>query len=168
MTCRTACRTPVEVIARNEATIYSVGSGCVDAAAFLNVFWPAQHHRDFYLCMCTPVVGMAFSPLLVFLVLDGCLFCVSFCLRLMDSPFLECCGIWLSPNRDELVTLFFEEPFMQAIQTNCPWLLRYLVTAIILTKVSRFIMPPRGLSIVFFAVCGLAAPSRDSFGIPWF
>lgn len=38
-------------------------------------------------------------------------------------------------NRDELVTLFFEEPFMQAIQTNCPWLLRYLVTAIILTKV---------------------------------
>lgn len=40
--------------------------------------------------------------------------------------------IW---NRDELVTLFFEEPFMQAIQTNCPWLLRYLVTAIILTKV---------------------------------
>ncbi|CAN0534295.1 unnamed protein product, partial [Scytosiphon promiscuus] len=37
--------------------------------------------------------------------------------------------------RDELVTLFFEEPFMQAIQTNCPWLLRYLVTAIILTKV---------------------------------
>lgn len=24
---------------------------------------------------------------------------------------------------------------MQAIQTNCPWLLRYLVTAIILTKV---------------------------------
>ena len=39
-------------------------------------------------------------------------------------------------NRDELVTLFFEEPFMQAIQTNCPWLLRYLVTAIILTKVS--------------------------------
>ena len=42
-------------------------------------------------------------------------------------------GCW---NRDELVTLFFEEPFMQAIQTNCPWLLRYLVTAIILTKVS--------------------------------
>lgn len=38
--------------------------------------------------------------------------------------------------RDELVTLFFEEPFMQAIQTNCPWLLRYLVTAIILTKVA--------------------------------
>eukprot|EP00903_Cladosiphon_okamuranus_P011787 g11078.t1 len=37
-------------------------------------------------------------------------------------------------GRDELVTLFFEEPFMQAIQTNCPWLLRYLVTAIILTK----------------------------------
>ncbi|CAM9312650.1 unnamed protein product [Discosporangium mesarthrocarpum] len=39
-------------------------------------------------------------------------------------------------GRDELVTLFFEEPFMQAIQTNCPWLLRYLVTAIILTKVA--------------------------------
>ncbi|CAN0498436.1 unnamed protein product, partial [Ectocarpus sp. 8 AP-2014] len=37
-------------------------------------------------------------------------------------------------GRDELVTLFFEEPFMQAIQTNCPWLLRYLVTAVILTK----------------------------------
>eukprot|EP00953_Heterococcus_sp_UTEX-ZZ885_P015242 8592-Heterococcus_DN1.PRE.2 len=72
-------------------------------------------------------------------------------------------------GRDELITLFFEEKFLQhvplscvkscahavvaqkpssqhlltatlsraqAIQTNCPWLLRYLVTAIILTKTS--------------------------------
>ncbi|CAM9908312.1 unnamed protein product [Chrysoparadoxa australica] len=39
-------------------------------------------------------------------------------------------------GRDELVTMFMEEKFMQAIQTNCPWMLRYLVTAVILTKSS--------------------------------
>ncbi|KAG5180520.1 eukaryotic translation initiation factor eIF3 e subunit [Tribonema minus] len=37
-------------------------------------------------------------------------------------------------GRDELIALFFEEKFLQAIQTNCPWLLRYLVTAVVLTR----------------------------------
>lgn len=58
--------------------------------------------------------------------------------------------------RDELVTLFFEEPFMQAIQTNCPWLLRYLVTAIILTKVRRSI-------VMVIIVIVLANDTRDTY-----
>jgi len=37
-------------------------------------------------------------------------------------------------GRDMIIRLFFEEKYLQAIQTNCPWLLRYLTTAIIVNK----------------------------------
>jgi translation initiation factor 3 subunit E len=39
-----------------------------------------------------------------------------------------------STGRDELISMFFEEKFLQAIQTNSPWLLRYLVASVILTR----------------------------------
>jgi len=40
-------------------------------------------------------------------------------------------------GRDMIIDLFFEEKYMQALQTNCPWLLRYLTTAIIVNKRGR-------------------------------
>jgi len=32
---------------------------------------------------------------------------------------------------DEVIDLFFSPPYLQTIQTNCPWLLRYMATAVI-------------------------------------
>jgi len=40
-------------------------------------------------------------------------------------------------GRDMIIDLFFEEKYMQALQTNCTWLLRYLTTAIIVNKRGR-------------------------------
>lgn len=69
----------------------------------------------------------------------GCLCCLLDRLRFPAFDLFPLGILWDFDcrGRDELVTMFFEEPFMQAIQTNCPWLLRYLVTAIILTKVRQ-------------------------------
>lgn len=94
--------------------------------AFSQIFAPVQQHRDILSVHSMLYVWDNSFAISRFLWLDPCVF------RVLSWNVV---GSWLSPNRDELVTLFFEEPFMQAIQTNCPWLLRYLVTAIILTKV---------------------------------
>jgi translation initiation factor 3 subunit E len=32
---------------------------------------------------------------------------------------------------DEVIDLFFAPPYLQTVQTNCPWLLRYIATAVI-------------------------------------
>ncbi|KAJ1461621.1 eIF3 subunit 6 N terminal domain-containing protein [Pelagophyceae sp. CCMP2097] len=42
------------------------------------------------------------------------------------------------PNgHDGIIDLFLSEKYLQAIQTNCPWLLRYLTSAVIINKRRR-------------------------------
>jgi len=43
-------------------------------------------------------------------------------------------------GRDGIVDFFFQEKYLQAIQTNCPWLLRYLTTAVIINKRRRNVL----------------------------
>ncbi|KAH8050962.1 hypothetical protein JL722_10992 [Aureococcus anophagefferens] len=40
-------------------------------------------------------------------------------------------------GHDGIIDLFLNEKYLQAIQTNCPWLLRYLTTAVIINKRRR-------------------------------
>lgn len=40
-------------------------------------------------------------------------------------------------GHDGIIDLFLSEKYLQAIQTNCPWLLRYLTTAVIINKRRR-------------------------------
>jgi len=42
-----------------------------------------------------------------------------------------------SKGHDGIIDLFLSEKYLQAIQTNCPWLLRYLTTAVIINKRRR-------------------------------
>jgi translation initiation factor 3 subunit E len=41
---------------------------------------------------------------------------------------------------DNIIDLFFQEKYLQAIQTNCPWLLRYLTAAFIINKKRRNVL----------------------------
>ena len=40
-------------------------------------------------------------------------------------------------GHDGIIDLFLSEKYLQAIQTNCPWLLRYLTCAVIINKRRR-------------------------------
>jgi len=40
-------------------------------------------------------------------------------------------------GHDGIIDLFLSDKYLQAIQTNCPWLLRYLATAVIINKRRR-------------------------------
>ncbi len=38
------------------------------------------------------------------------------------------------PARDTVLEMFFSAPYINTIQTNCPWILRYLVAAVITNR----------------------------------
>ena len=68
-------------------------------------------------------------------------------------------------GRDEIIDLFlYQPPYLNAIQTMCPWVLRYLTTAVITNKRRRqvlivfYILEKVSLSTYFF-------PKTTSFQI---